>query len=116
VHAVAFGAAVGLSEAELAATAVATADDPVWSTDDALLIRVADELFDTGDISDPTWDVLAERFTDDQLLELIITAGWYRLVSSVINVIRIAPEPWAARFPKQVADEGRDTRGVDREY
>ncbi|HEV3055293.1 MAG TPA: carboxymuconolactone decarboxylase family protein [Solirubrobacteraceae bacterium] len=99
VHAVAFGAAVGLSDEELAATAVADGDDPVWSKDDALLIRLADELHETGDLSDPTWAALAERFTDDQLLELIITAGWYRLLSYVINVIRITPEPWAARFP-----------------
>ena len=99
VHVVAFGGAVGLSEAELAATAVAVADDPVWSPDDALLIRLAGELYETGDVSDPTWEALAERFANDQLLELIITAGWYRLISSVINVIRTAPEPWAARFP-----------------
>lgn len=114
VHAVAFGGAVGLSEAELAATAIAAADDPVWSKDDALLIRLADELFDAGDVSDLTWDAAAARFTDDQLLELVITAGWYRLLSYVIRVVRIAPEPWAARFPKEVADEGRNARGVER--
>jgi hypothetical protein len=101
VHAVAFGSAVGLSAAELAATAIAATDDPVWSNDDALLIRVADELFDDGDLADSTWDAAAARFTDDQLLELIITAGWYRLLSCVIRVVRIAPEPWAARFPKE---------------
>ena len=51
VHAVAFGAAVGLSDDELAATAGADGDDPVWSKDDALLIRLADELHETGDLS-----------------------------------------------------------------
>ena len=40
------------------------------------------------------------RDCDDQLLELLITAGWYRLLSSVINAARIEREPWAARFPK----------------
>ena len=35
---------------------------------------------------------------DDELLELIIIAGWYRLLSYVINAARIECEPWAARF------------------
>jgi hypothetical protein len=30
---------------------------------------------------------------------LLITAGWYRLLSGVINGARISLEPWAARFP-----------------
>ena len=39
------------------------------------------------------------RYTDQQLLELIVTAGWYRTLAYVINAARIPPEPWAARFP-----------------
>jgi len=42
---------------------------------------------------------LADRFDAAELLELIITAGWYRLLSGVINAARIEPEPWAVRFP-----------------
>ena len=33
------------------------------------------------------------------IVELVITAGWYRLLSYVINAAHIHPEPWAARFP-----------------
>jgi 4-carboxymuconolactone decarboxylase len=99
VHAIAFGGAAGLTDEQLAATAVAPADDPAWSELDALLIRLADELHDTCAVSEPLWTALTERFSDDQLLELVITAGWYRLISSVINAARIEREPWAARFP-----------------
>jgi 4-carboxymuconolactone decarboxylase len=45
------------------------------------------------------WTALAARFSDDQLLELVIIAGWYRLLSNVINVAAVDLEPWAARFP-----------------
>ena len=31
--------------------------------------------------------------------ELIITAGWYRMLSYVINSAGVQAEPWAARFP-----------------
>ena len=93
VHATAFGDGAGLSEAEIAATAGgAPSDDPI--------VSLADELYDTNDVSDELWTLLAERYEHDQLLELIVTAGWYRLLSYVINAARIPLEPWATRFPR----------------
>lgn len=99
VHATAFGVTVGLNGAQIAATASAPADDPVWSEADAQLIRVVDELHDTNTVSDELWVQLAERFGDDQLLEVVVTAGWYRLLSYVINAAGVQLEPWAARLP-----------------
>ena len=99
VHAVAFGKPLGLSDEQLAATVSGTAEDPAWSVQDSLLIRLCDELHDTCGVSDSLWGELAARFRSDQLLELVITAGWYRLLSYVINAARVGLEPWAARFP-----------------
>ena len=99
VHALAFGKPLGLTDRQLAATVEGSAEDPVWSEQDAQLVAAADELFDTATISDPLWDKLAARFRDDQLLELVIISAWYRLISCVINAARVDPEPWAARFP-----------------
>jgi alkylhydroperoxidase family enzyme len=99
VHAVAFAAAVGLSQDQIRATAVGAGDDPAWSDDDAALIALVDELHDGCAISDATWNSLSRRYQQDQLLELVIIAGWYRLLACVINVARVQPEPWAAPFP-----------------
>ena len=99
VHVVAYGKPLGLTDWQIGATVDGAADDPAWSARDALLIRLADELHDTCDVSDALWTALAEQFRNDQLLELVITAGWYRLLSGVINTARIQREPWAARFP-----------------
>jgi alkylhydroperoxidase family enzyme len=99
VHALAFGKPLGLTDEQLAATVNGSADDPAWSEADALLVAAADELHDTARISDELWAKLAERFRDDQLLELVIVAGWYRLLSYVINAAGVEHEPWAARFP-----------------
>jgi alkylhydroperoxidase family enzyme len=101
VHALAYGKPIGLSEKQIAATASGTADNRAWSERDALLVRVADELHDACGVSDALWAALDERFSNDQLLEIVITAGWYRLLSYVINAACIQPEPWAARFPAQ---------------
>lgn len=99
VHAIAYGQPLGLTDQQITATVDGTSDDPAWSEHDSLLIRLADELHDSCDVSDELWTKLAEFFTNDQLLELVITAGWYRLLAGVINAARVQPESWAKRFP-----------------
>ena len=100
VHAVAFGRPLGLSDEQLAATVTGDADDPAWSERDALLIRLCDELHETSTLSDELWERLAAEWASDQLLELVITAGWYRLISCVINACGIELEDWSQRFPR----------------
>ena len=99
VHVLAFGKPLGLSDQQIAATVNGSAEDPAWSESDAQLIRLADELHETCSVSDALWASLTERFSGEQLLELVITAGWYRLLSYVINAAGVEHEPWAARFP-----------------
>jgi alkylhydroperoxidase family enzyme len=96
VHVSAFAAAVGLGDAEVQATATgeAGAIDP----GDAVVLRLADELHATSTVSDELWAELAERFQQAELIELLAIAGWYRLLSYVINAAGIELEPWAARF------------------
>ena len=99
VHAVVYGRPLGLTEAELAATVHGGADDPVWSDREALLIRLTDELHDSAAVSDPLWAELERRWWHEQLLELIVLAGWYRVISQVLNAARTELEPWGERFP-----------------
>jgi 4-carboxymuconolactone decarboxylase len=100
VHVLAYGKPLGLTDEQIVATVLGAADDPVWSEREGLLIRLADELHDTCTIAPPLWMELTEHFADDLLLELIVTAGWYRLLSGVINAAQVELEPWAARFPE----------------
>jgi 4-carboxymuconolactone decarboxylase len=99
VHAVVYGGPLGLTAEQLNATANGAPGDPVWSSRERSLIELVDQLHDTCTIDDALWARLADYFDDDQLLELVITAGWYRLVSYVINAVGIDHEAWAARFP-----------------
>lgn len=99
VHAVAFGARVGLDDAQLAATTRPGADDPAWSEHDRLLIRLVDELHDGGTVSDALWERLRDEWNEAQLLELLLVAGWYHAISYLANGARVERETWAARFP-----------------
>jgi alkylhydroperoxidase family enzyme len=99
VHVLAYGKPLGLSDEQVAATVGGQPDDPAWSERDALLVGLADELHDTCEVSDGLWSALAAYYSADQLIELVVIAGWYRLLSYVINAARVEHEPWAARFP-----------------
>jgi 4-carboxymuconolactone decarboxylase len=85
-----------LSAEEIKATA-GRADQ--WTGSDALLVRLCDELHVTATVSDELWAQLCEHWSPQQLLELLILAGWYRTISYVINALQIEPESWAARLP-----------------
>ncbi len=76
------GKAEGLSDAEIAGLA---GRDHQWSDRDAALISLADDLADDDCVSDTTWRALAATWTDAEIIELIVTAGFYRLVSGVLN-------------------------------
>lgn len=60
-------------------------DHAAWSTFDAALLRAADELHDDSRIGDATWAVLAERYSTEQLLDVVFTVGNYHLVSMALN-------------------------------
>jgi 4-carboxymuconolactone decarboxylase len=99
VHVVVFGRPLGLSDEQLASTAGGSPEDSCWDERDALLLRAADELHATSTLSDELFPRLTEHWRDDQILELVIVAGWYRLISYVVNAAGVEPESWAARFP-----------------
>jgi len=98
VHAAAFAAAAGLSEAEIAASCAPAGDATGWNGREALLVRLVDELHDTGHVGDALWQQLAAHYDQRQLLELLVLCGWYHLISFVGNGARVALEPWARRF------------------
>jgi 4-carboxymuconolactone decarboxylase len=83
-----------LSSDEIRGTVPGEAHD--WSERDALLMRLCDELNSTARVSDELWHELRQQWSDQQLIELVVLAGWYRTISYVINAAQIEPEPWAA--------------------
>jgi alkylhydroperoxidase family enzyme len=100
VHAVAFGRPLGFTDEQLAETVGSGAEDPSWSDAERAVYRLADELHATSDISDALFAELERHFDAQQILELVVTSGWYHTISFVINAARVELEPWAARFPR----------------
>jgi len=99
VHVAFFAARAGLSDAQVRASALGAADDPVWSPPEQALLLAVDELCETATWSDACFARLKAHFTDEQILELLALVGFYHSASFFANALCIAPESFAARFP-----------------
>jgi alkylhydroperoxidase family enzyme len=98
VHAVVYGGPLGLSQEQLYSTVHGSADDPVWSERQALLIRLVDALHDAGAVSDSLWEELARDWEPAQLVELVALVGQYHAVSFLTNAFRVDLEEYGMRF------------------
>lgn len=101
VHVAFFAERVELTAEEIYATVHGRSDDPVWNAEESLLIRLVDELHDTSTLSEPLWTALQNAFTVEQCMEFIALVGFYHTVSYFANGLKLAPESFAATFPKK---------------
>ena len=70
-----------------------------WSDDDATLIAMSDELTDDDCVTDATWERLGNRWSEAELVELLIVAGFYRLVSGFLNSAGVQLDDGVPGFP-----------------
>ena len=66
---------------------------------DDTLLKAVDELYTDRVISDGTWQRLASRFNEQQLLDILITAGGYHMVSMALNSFGVQLEPGGEGLP-----------------
>jgi len=99
VHVEFFAERAALTPEQVRATVHGDANDPAWTDDERLLIRMVDELHDTATLSDATWRALAATFSVEQILELIALVGFYHTVAFFANGLKLAPEAHGAPFP-----------------
>jgi alkylhydroperoxidase family enzyme len=97
VHVAFFGRAAGFTPGQIAATV--SGDLAAFSPDEALIVELCDELHRAAAVPDALWQALAAGYRSDQLIELIMLAGQYHMISYVTNALAIELEPDAPRFP-----------------
>lgn len=98
VHVAVFAGRCALTQEEVAALLRPGTDDGLVSPRDRLLVRLADELHDLASISETLWVELTRQFRADQLIELLVVAGFYHTVSFLTNALQIELEETAPRF------------------
>jgi alkylhydroperoxidase family enzyme len=71
-----------------------------WDAFDATLLRATDELYYDAFITDATWNALAKRYNQQQLVDVVATVGLYSLVSMLLNSFGVQLEEGVPGFPK----------------
>jgi 4-carboxymuconolactone decarboxylase len=97
------GRTVGLSDDEIRLLC-RPVEEGAWSAGDRDLILLADELCADDCVSDATWSRLADRWSDEQLVELVVCAGFYRLVSGFLNSTGVQLDEGVPSWPSGVFD------------
>jgi alkylhydroperoxidase family enzyme len=99
VHVAFFGTRVGFGEDEIAGLCCHDPDATVFAPQEKLLLRLCDELHATATVSEALWKDLTVAYSPEQLIELVVLAGLYHVISFATNAFSIPLEPFAARFP-----------------
>lgn len=100
VHVAFFAEAAKLTEEQIRSLARGGADDPVWAEDERALIRACEQLHTSCNLDDQAWRALRNSFSEEAALEILMLAGFYRMVSYLTNALRLPCESYAARFPE----------------
>lgn len=100
VHVTGFAKKAGFTEAQIEDTCRERSDKSLWSDEQNLLISMVEQLHQQHSIDNTIWEQLAQAYTEEQLIELVMLAGLYHAVSFVVNAFQIPKESFAASFPK----------------
>jgi alkylhydroperoxidase family enzyme len=88
----------GLTQDEIDSLATEAADAG-WSDAERLTVTVADELCQTVDLTDATWDAALETWGEQDLMELIFLVGNYRMLAGFLNAARVELDEGLGGFP-----------------
>lgn len=99
VHASTFAAAARISDEELASTVHGGSQAPFWTTAETALLVAVEALHAHATLTDDQFSALAAHYRSDQILEILMLCGFYRMVAYVANGLTLPLEAGAARFP-----------------
>lgn len=97
VHVAIFARAAKLTAPQIAASR--TSERAFWSDKERVLIDAIDQLCTSGNLQEETTAQFQSLWTVEQQLEILALIGTYSTISYVANIAKLAPEPFAARFP-----------------
>jgi 4-carboxymuconolactone decarboxylase len=101
------GRRVGLVDDDIARL-TGLVSDPAWSPHDSALLVLADQLIDNNDVDDAAWEAVASDHTDEQVLELLMLIGFYRMLAGVLNAVRVPLDDGLPGWPAAAAEASRD--------
>jgi len=90
-HAI-IGRSADLGDDEI--TRIAAGPDAAgWAEDDQVVLRAVDELHSGNDLSERSWQDLTARWDTEQLMDLVMTVGFYTMTAMSLNAFRVEVDP-----------------------
>lgn len=63
-----------------------------WSAREQAILGAVEQLHRDRDLDDATWEALGRHLDDRERLELLMLAGHYEMLATVLHVLRLQPE------------------------
>lgn len=93
------GRMVGMSDAEIARVPQGAGAEG-WTAHEAALITAVDDLQRDWEIGDAAWARLKERYTDEQMIDLVFLVGEFILVAMALKSFRVPPDAGLEPLPE----------------
>ena len=71
-----------------------------YSEIDRAVIRMADELLDKSEVSAVTWTTLQKSFSNEQLVELLLVAGFWRMIAGYLKTAQVPLDAGVPSWPE----------------
>ena len=90
---VAIAQAIGLTDAQAAALERGEAPAELFSARERALLAFTDELLDGPRVSDRSFERVQQEFSTREIVELLITIGYFRMVGSLLTTLDVELDP-----------------------
>jgi alkylhydroperoxidase family enzyme len=100
VHVAICAKAAKLTDQQVRATVLESADAPCWPTSEQALIAAVDALHHRATLSAAEFAALSAHHDDAKIFEIILLCGFYRTVSYLANGLDLPLEAATAGFPQ----------------
>lgn len=96
---VVIGATAGLAPEEIADLAMERPSVETFSDAELALVAMADDLCDDDCVTDATWAALGVDRSDEEVMELLFLAGYYRMLAGFLNSAGVPLDPDIPGWP-----------------
>ena len=85
--------AVGATHEQISALERGDLDAECWSEREAIALRFGAQAMRETRVDSALFDAALEHFTPREIVELLITLGYYSMLARLTEVVQLAPEP-----------------------
>ena len=71
-----------------------------YSETDRAVIRMVDELLEKSEVSPATWSTLAKSFSHGELVELLLVAGFWRMIAGYLKTAKVPLDAGVPSWPE----------------